>query len=119
MIKADQENSGQHQPVVEVGAVGEVFAAQLAGLSDISQAVDELRLHWVVFTQLVKVLPRLAAPVGADLLTHVPVEAEHRAATHSPSEPEPPPPEATFCLQFTQYNNTFYGFDLNATCYKR
>lgn len=62
------------RPVIEVGAVGEVLAAQLAGLSDVSQAVDELCLHWVVLTELVKVLPCLAAPVRADLQTHVPAE---------------------------------------------
>lgn len=66
------------RPVVEVGAVGEAFAAQLAGLSDVSQAVGELRFHRVVLTELVKVLPRLAAPVGADLLAHVPAERTRR-----------------------------------------
>ena len=67
-----RREGGGYRPVVEVGAVGELFAAQLAGLSDVSQAVDELRLHGVVLAELVEVLPRLAAPVGAELLTHVP-----------------------------------------------
>lgn len=38
-------SSLQVSPVVEVGAVGKILAAQLAGLSDIRQAVDELRFH--------------------------------------------------------------------------
>lgn len=79
MRKTHQFNPAESpgvQPVVEVGAVAEVLAAKLAGLSNISQAVDELRLHWVVLTELVKVLPRLAPPVDADLLTHVPVKSK-------------------------------------------
>lgn len=63
-------------PVVEVGAVAEVLAAQLAGLPDVGQAVDELRLHKIVLAELVEVLPGLATPVSADLLTHVPVGAQ-------------------------------------------
>lgn len=60
------------QPVVEVGAVGQIFAAQLARLPHVSQAGDEVHLNGVIFTMLVKLLPRLSAPVGADLQTHIP-----------------------------------------------
>lgn len=63
-------------PVIEVGAVSEILAAQLARFSDVSQAVDELALYRVVLTELVKVLPCLAAPVSADLLTHVPATVQ-------------------------------------------
>ena len=66
-------------PVVEVGAVGQVVAAELARLSDIGQAGDEVGLYGVVLAHLVELLPRLRAPVGADLLTHAPVEVTQRS----------------------------------------
>lgn len=61
-------------PVVKIGAVGEVSAAQLARFPHICQAGDEICLHRAVLTDLVKLLPRLSSPVGADLLAHNSVE---------------------------------------------
>lgn len=84
------KGGASERPVVEVGAVGEISAAQLAGFPDVSQAVDQLRLHWVVLTQLVEVLPGLTAPVGADLLTHVPVDRT-RWVVATRRLPSPPP----------------------------
>lgn len=71
-------------PVVEVGAVGQIIAAELAGLSDVSQAGDEVSLYRAVLAQLVKLLPRLRAPVGTDLLTHVPAEVTQRSKVIHP-----------------------------------
>ena len=63
-------------PVVEVGAVAQVLASQLAGFPDVGQTGDQGFLHGAVLTHLVKLLPRLSSPVGADLLTHIPVGDE-------------------------------------------
>lgn len=61
-------------PVVKVGAVGEIFAAQLAWFPHICQAGDKICLQRAVLTDLVKLLPCLSSPVGADLLAHDSVE---------------------------------------------
>lgn len=57
-------------PVVKVGAVGEIFATQLAWFPHICKAGDKICFNRTVLTDLVKLLPRLSSPVGADLLAH-------------------------------------------------
>lgn len=72
-------------PVVEIGAVGEILAAQLTWLPDVSQAGHQLRLHRVVLAHLVEFLPGLAPPVGTDVLAHLPAGRARVSETPGPS----------------------------------